>query len=91
MNIKKKKNRKKHAFVSSAVQQTKQIFRSANLIYSIVAVAIITPIAVYLQNKIIAAMDTKILGNYMGITFNILIILLKKYFSKSKEKSLIFH
>lgn len=87
-NIKKKKNRKKHAFVSSAVQQTKQIFRSANLIYSIVAVAIITPIAVYLQNKIIAAMDTKILGNYMGITFNILIILLMTLSSNSTIASI---
>ena len=75
-NIKKKKNKKRGAFTSSAVQQSKRIIRSSNLIYSILAVAIITPIAVFLQNKIIAAMDTKILGNYMGVTFNILIILL---------------
>lgn len=75
-SIRKKKNRKKHAFVSSAAQQSKRIFRSANLLYTIVAVAVITPIAVFLQNKIIAAMDTKMLGNYMGIAFNILIVLL---------------
>lgn len=87
-NIRKKKNRKSPAFISSAKQQTKQIFRSANLIYSIVAVAIVTPIAVYLQNKIIAAMDTKILGNYMGITFNILIILLMTLSSNSTIASI---
>jgi len=75
-SIKKKKNRKRGAFTSSAVQQSKRIIRSSNLIYSILAVAIITPVAVFLQNKVIAAMDTKILGNHMGITFNILIILL---------------
>ena len=75
-SIRKKKNKKRGAFRSSAVQQSKRIVRSSNLIYSILAVAIITPIAVFLQNKVIAAMDTKILGNYMGVTFNVLIILL---------------
>lgn len=87
-NLRGKKNRKKTAFVSSAVQQSKRIFRSANLVYSILAVAIITPIAVFLQNKVIAAMDTQILGNYMGITFNILIILLMTLSSNSTIASI---
>ncbi|MBO5103055.1 MAG: hypothetical protein J6C13_03080 [Clostridia bacterium] len=76
-NVKRKhKNTKLHPFSSSAWQQTKRIFRSANLIYSILAVAVITPIAILLQNKIIGAMDTRLAGDYMGVAFNILIILL---------------
>lgn len=74
--IKNKKNFKLPAFISSIIQQSKRIFRTPNLIYSVLAVATITPIAVFLQNKIIGAMDTRLFGNYMGITFNILIILL---------------
>ena len=74
--IRNKKNFKLPAFISSIIQQSKRIFRTPNLIYSVLAVATITPIAVFFQNKIIGAMDTRLFGNYMGITFNILIILL---------------
>ena len=74
--IKHKKNLKLPAFLSSIGQQSKRIFRTPNLIYSVLAVATITPIAVFLQNKIIGAMDTRMFGNFMGITFNILIIVL---------------
>lgn len=74
--IRNKKNFKTPVFISSIIQQSKRIFRTPNLIYSVLAVATITPIAVFLQNKIIGAMDTRMFGNYMGITFNILIILL---------------
>ena len=70
------KNKKMRPFNSAVLKNSQIIVRTSNLIYSVVAVAIITPIAIVLQNKIIAAMDTRILGNYMGITFNILIILL---------------
>ena len=76
-NIKRiKRNHKKRAFVSSANQQSRQIFRSANLIYSVIAVAFATPIAILLQNQIISAMDTRITGEHMGIAFNVLIIML---------------
>ena len=74
--IKNKKNFKLPAFISSIVQQSKRIFRSPNLIYSVVAVSALTPISVFLQNKVIGAMDTRMFGNYLGITFNILIVLL---------------
>ena len=75
-NKKPRKNKKRSSFTSSVIQQAKRELRSPEIIYSILVVAILTPIAIFLQNKIIAAMDTKILGNYMGIAFNILIILL---------------
>lgn len=75
-NKKPRKNKKRSSFTSSVIQQAKRELRTPEIIYSILVVALITPIAIFLQNKIIAAMDTKILGNYMGIAFNILIIML---------------
>ena len=76
-NIKKfKKNRRYFPFLSASQKSALVSLRSANIIYSVLAVAIITPIAIFLQNKIIGAMDTRILGNHLGITFNILIVLL---------------
>lgn len=73
---KSKRNKKHASFPSAVIQQTKRHLRTPSLIYSICFVALLTPIAIFLQNKIIGAMDTKILGNYMGVAFNILIILL---------------
>lgn len=87
-NIKKKKNHKLPAFLSAVKTQFTIIFRSSNIMYNVLAVAIITPVAIYLQNKIIGAMDTRILGNYMGITFNILIVLLMTLSSNSNIASI---
>ena len=75
-NIRPKNNKKTAKFPSAVKQQAIREIRTPNLIYSISVVALLTPIAIFLQNKIIGAMDTKILGNYMGVAFNILIILL---------------
>lgn len=75
-SIKAKNNKKLAKLPSAVLQQTKREIRTPSLIYSIAVVALLTPIAIFLQNKIIGAMDTKILGNYMGVAFNILIILL---------------
>ena len=86
-NIRHKKNKKSNSFMSSVIQQSKIVFRSSNLIYNMLAVAVVTPIAIYFQNKIIAAMDTKILGNYMAIAFNVLIILLMTLSSNSAVAS----
>ena len=71
-----KKNHKHNQLSSATIQQSKQELRTPSLIYSVLLVAVLTPIAVLLQNKMIGAMDTKILGDYMGIAFNVLIILL---------------
>ena len=75
-NAKQKRNFKFRPFISASIQNAKITFRSSNIIYSVLAVALITPISILLQNKIIGAMNTRILGNYMMICFNILIILL---------------
>ena len=73
---KERKNHKHFAFISSVKQEDRRIFRTPNILYGIIAVAIITPIAVFFENQIIAAMDTRILGKYMLIAFNLLIMLL---------------
>lgn len=69
-------NHKLPAFISSVKQEDRRIFRTPNILYGVIAIAIITPIAVFFENQIIAAMDTRILGKYMLIAFNILIMLL---------------
>lgn len=70
------KNAKESPFLSSSIKNSKIIFRTSDIIYGILAVAIVTPILVLLQNQIIGAMNTRMLGNYMTIAFNILIVLL---------------
>lgn len=75
-NKKAKRNKKYSALPSSILQHAKREIRTPSIIYSIAIVAVLTPIAIFLQNKLISAMDTRIVGNYMGIAFNILIILL---------------
>ena len=75
--IKKTRQNKKHfAFVSSAKKEDKKIWRTPSILYGTIAIAILTPIAVFFENQIIAAMDTRILGKYMLIAFNLLIMLL---------------
>lgn len=71
-----KHNKKMRPFVSSSFKNAQVIFRTSNLILSVVAAAILMPIAVLLQLKVIGAMNTRILGNYMALAFNVLIILL---------------
>lgn len=75
-NTKQNKNYKKVPFVSAIWQNSKRIFRSANILYSVLAISIITPLAIFLQNKIIGAMDTRMFGNNLGVTFNVLMIAL---------------
>lgn len=70
------KNKKHKAFPSSVKHEDKQIIRTPSILYETIAIAILTPIAVFFENQIIAAMDTRILGKYMLIAFNILIMLL---------------
>ncbi len=69
-------NKKTSPLLSCVKEETKKLFRNSGGLYSVLAVAIICPLAVFLQNQIVRAMDTRILGNYMLISFNILIILL---------------
>ncbi len=69
-------NRKRGVFISAVWQNVIQVFRSPAILYSVLAVGVMTPVAIFLQNKIIAAMDTAIFGNHLAVVFNVLIVLL---------------
>ena len=71
-----RKNRKRGVLVSAVWQNIIQTFRSPAILYTVLAVGLMTPVAIYLQNKIIAAMDTAIFGNHLAVVFNVLIVLL---------------
>lgn len=49
--------------------------REENSFYKILSVAILLPIIILLFNKIVSAMTTRLLGHYMGLSFNVLLAL----------------
>lgn len=63
-------------FVAAVAQDTLRTVRTPSVLYGILAAAIIAPIAILLQNRIFAAMDTQLSGQYMVLAFNVLIVLL---------------
>ncbi|MBR1988692.1 MAG: hypothetical protein IKA36_06635 [Clostridia bacterium] len=69
-------NRVHRPFTSVVKTEIKKDLSNSNALYTLMVVAVITPIAVLLQNKIISAMDTRIVGDELNLTFNILTILL---------------
>ncbi len=70
------KNHKTNSFLSSIKKEIILYFRSPERLFSLLAIVIGMPIAIYLLNKIYAAMDTRLSGAYMTIAFNIMIMLL---------------
>lgn len=81
------KNKKHSAFVSALKKETLVITRSSDEIFTILSVFIVIPIAILLLNKIFASMSTRLLGDYMTVSFNLLIILLIALASNSKMAS----
>ena len=81
------KNKKLPSFMSSIKKEILTIFRTPDDLYNLFGVAIAMPILILLLNKILAAMSTRLLGNYMGISFNLLIIMLISMASSNKIAS----
>jgi len=75
-NIRPKKNWKNKPFLSNLKKEFLISVRTPEVIYSNMAVYIMLPIAIFLLNTILAAMDTRMLGDYMSLAFNILMVLL---------------
>ncbi|MDD4815705.1 MAG: hypothetical protein PHQ62_01015 [Clostridia bacterium] len=75
-NIKPKKNSLSKPFLSNLKKELKLNIRTPEIMYGNLAVFIVLPIAIYFLNTILAAMDTRMLGDYMCLAFNILMILL---------------
>ena len=71
-----KKNRKISGKISTLWVETLSIFKSFDRLFASVGILISTPLLVYLLNKIFLAMNTREMGEYMIMMFNILIIML---------------
>ena len=70
------KNKKHSASVSSIKKDMVIKARTPEKSFGLIALVIGMPIAIFLLNKIYAAMDTRLAGQQMAVTFNILMILL---------------
>ena len=75
-NVKPKKNHKRNSFISAVLKETKVIFRTPEKFYTLIGLAIGMPIAILLLNRIYNAMDTRLIGTYMTVIFNLLMIML---------------
>lgn len=81
------KNKLLKPFYSLIRKENFVIFRTSDEVYSLFSVAIAMPILILLLNKIFASMNTRLLGNYMAVSFNLLIILLIAMASNNKIAS----
>lgn len=70
------KNKTRKSFWSSIKKELVLGLRTPEKVFGLLAIAIGMPIAIFLLNKIYAAMDTRLSGTYMTVAFNILVILL---------------
>ncbi|MBR2971244.1 MAG: hypothetical protein IKC48_05580 [Clostridia bacterium] len=75
-NIRARANSKHTKYRSILLKELRLALRSTEISYSFIVVYLAVPIMILLLNKIFAAMSTKLLGQYMTYSFNLLIILL---------------
>ncbi len=74
--VKPKKNVSIKREVSPTVNELRMVIKNSTRMFSNVGILIAIPIMIYLLNKTFLAMNTRELGDYLVVTFNILIILL---------------
>lgn len=82
------KNKFLKAFTSAIKKENFVIFRTSDEVYSLFGLAIAMPILILLLNKIFASMSTRLLGDYMAVSFNLLLILLIAMASNNKIASI---
>lgn len=73
---KSKPNRKTPVFLSALKKEWIVGLRDNSILSLFVQTVVILPIAIELLNKLYSAMDTRFLGQQLGIAFNLLIVLL---------------
>lgn len=71
-----KRNTVHSAFVGSLKKEFIMTSRSSEKFNPLVLTMVFLPLAIFLLNKIFVAMDTRLAGTYMSMSFNILLILL---------------
>lgn len=72
---KKHRNKPMKGFASFLKKEMVLTYRTSNKFYGLVYIVLGLPIAIFLLNKIFAAMDTRLTGYLLGIVFNVLMIL----------------
>ena len=75
-NISYKKNVFHSSFVGSLKKEFIATSRSSEKFNPLILTTVFLPLAIFLMNKIFGAMDTRLAGTYMAMSFNILLILL---------------
>ena len=81
------KNKLLKVFYSSIKKENIIIFRTSDEVYNLFSVAVAMPILVLLLNTIFASMSTRLLGDFMAVSFNMLIIILIAMASNNKIAS----
>lgn len=76
LTLKNKTNKKLSPFWGSVKKEFVSTYRSSDKFNPLVLISIVLPLAIFLLNKIFAAMDTRLAGQYMSNAFNVLFILL---------------
>ena len=74
--VKPKKNRKINSRFTSLWVEMISTIKSIDKVFYHIGILISTPLLIFLLNKIFLAMNTRALGDYMIVCFNVLIILL---------------
>lgn len=69
-------NLKRNSFVSTSIYESKRLLRDNGVFSTALATLILTPIAILLLCSIYAAINTRTMGDFFVVGFNILIILL---------------
>ncbi len=71
-----KRNKARSSFWATCVYETKRRLRDSDILSDCITMIITTPIAILLLNSIYAAINTRMLGDYFTMAFNVLVILL---------------
>ena len=73
---KKRRNKRHGKYFTFVIKELRTSFRSFNVILNYLAVYIAVPLMLFLLNKVFAAIDTNLTGNYLSYAFSMLVILL---------------
>lgn len=71
-----KKNYKNSKYLSSLKKEVLINLRTPSLLLTNISAIFVLPLAIFLLNKVFASMDTRLVGQHMSLSFNLLIILL---------------
>ena len=74
--IRPRKNRVHSKYMSALSEEVRKNFRSGRQVLKYVLQIAVMPVAILLLNRVYAAMNTRLAGEYMTIAFNVLIMLL---------------